>query len=89
MCSFKKGDILLESKPFATILTKENVDKRCEVCFCEFEFLGKEKREQNGLLKRQCSQEIIQCSDSSINPFLLPTTILFQFILLKPLKSTH
>ena len=45
MCSFKKGDILLESKPFATILTKENVDKRCEVCFCEFEFLDKEKAE--------------------------------------------
>ena len=35
MCSFKEGDILLECKPFATILTKENVNKRCEVCFCE------------------------------------------------------
>ena len=33
MCSFKKGDILLECKPFTTIITKENVAMRCEVCF--------------------------------------------------------
>ena len=67
MCSFKKGDILLESKPFATILTKENIDKRCEVCFCEFEFLDREKRikEQNGCYRTQCSQEVIQCNDCS------------------------
>jgi hypothetical protein len=53
MCSFKKGDILLESKPFATILTQENVDKRCEVCFCEFE----------GAQILFSRNEVIQCND--------------------------
>ena len=69
MCSFKKGDILLESQPFATILTKENVDKRCEVCFCEFQFQDEARKkveEQNGFCyRRQRSQEVIQCNDCS------------------------
>ena len=35
MCSFNKGEILLECKPFANILTSENVAARCEVCFSD------------------------------------------------------
>ena len=58
MCSFKNGDILLESKPFATILTKENVDKRCEVCFCELDFVDNEK-----IYSSLQKPEIIQCND--------------------------
>ena len=55
MCSFKKGDILLESKPFVTILTKENVDRRCEVCFCEL--FDEDQRELPS------HTEILQCNN--------------------------
>ena len=58
MCSFKKGDILLEAKPFATILTKENVDRRCEVCFCELEH-----EEGRKTYLSFPKTEILQCND--------------------------
>ena len=57
MCSFKKGDILIECKPFATIITKENVDKRCEVCFCE---LVPQEDKSTAL---SSNKVIVQCND--------------------------